>query len=271
MASGTVFFIGAVGAKDSPERARTDEVYKFILKPVVEEGRDMTLVRADLIKTPGQVTAQIIQNIVQCDVLIADVTGRNANVYYELGVAHSFRKPVVILADHASSLTFDTHNERIIEIGDDGAAISAQAVDDAKARLTQVLDVVLAEGYVPENLVTNAATAQSFEQLASSDPRSAELHQIREQVAELRQLVLALANRVGTPGWASSEDWAKLREGIEWLSQNGHLPDDFGATLIGDHTSREFDNWARNLDNVWNQIASAPVARDDYGPDEAPF
>ena len=47
------FFIAAVGAKESPERIRTDEAHKFILGPVVEDALDMALIRADRIKTPG--------------------------------------------------------------------------------------------------------------------------------------------------------------------------------------------------------------------------
>jgi hypothetical protein len=36
----------------------------------------------------GNITGQVIQAIVSADLIVADLTGKNANVYYEIGVAH---------------------------------------------------------------------------------------------------------------------------------------------------------------------------------------
>ena len=50
----------------------------------------------------------IIQPIFEADVVIADLTGLNANVLYELGIAHSFnKKTIVITQDEVSELPFD--------------------------------------------------------------------------------------------------------------------------------------------------------------------
>ena len=50
----------------------------------------------------------IVQPIYEADIIIADLTGLNANVMYELGLAHSFnKKTIVITQDDLSKLPFD--------------------------------------------------------------------------------------------------------------------------------------------------------------------
>ena len=51
--------------------------------------------RADKIAESGIINSQIIQRIVEDELLIADLTDMNANVFYELAIRHSIRKPFV--------------------------------------------------------------------------------------------------------------------------------------------------------------------------------
>ncbi|HYP24595.1 MAG TPA: hypothetical protein VEV43_13575, partial [Actinomycetota bacterium] len=115
-------------------------------------------------------SVQIIQAIVNAKVVVADLTGRNANVYYELGVAHSFAKPLLILVDSTDSLAFDLQGERAIVIGDDGAEIGARKAAAAADEVRRQLDVVLAPGYVPQSLVRGAGVTSSLERFATDDP-----------------------------------------------------------------------------------------------------
>src|SRR4051794_23748192 len=79
---GFVFVISQIGDKGSPERKRADEVYEHIVEPVASEF-DLDCRRSDLDPTPGQLTTQIIKGIIEARVVIADLTGRNANVFFE--------------------------------------------------------------------------------------------------------------------------------------------------------------------------------------------
>jgi hypothetical protein len=102
--------------------------------------------------TPGQITTHMVRSLLESKVIFADLTGRNPNVYYELGVAHSFQLPVVIIIDRTTSLFFDTQNERVITVGDSGVIGVSQA-EGAKAQLRFALKIVLEDGYKPENLL----------------------------------------------------------------------------------------------------------------------
>ena len=55
----------------------------------------------------------IIEPIYKADVVIADLTGLNPNVMYELGIAHTFnKKTIIITKDDLSKLPFDLKQYR---------------------------------------------------------------------------------------------------------------------------------------------------------------
>jgi hypothetical protein len=73
-------------------------VFEKIIKPVVE-GLDFRLIckKADDLFTTGAVMQDIADSLRKSSVVVADLSGRNPNVFYELGLAHAFRKSVVLL------------------------------------------------------------------------------------------------------------------------------------------------------------------------------
>jgi hypothetical protein len=106
------FFITPIGKIDSPERVRSDELL-HVLRPVLDQlGYDLT--RGDEDPTPGQIMSQVLESIARADVLIADVSGSNPNVYYELAVAHASRRPTVIIQEGSGELPFDIADMRAI-------------------------------------------------------------------------------------------------------------------------------------------------------------
>lgn len=90
-----------------------DDYYKQILMPAVTSV-GLIPVRADEINKPGVIIHQIWQGIKDARVCIADVTGRNANVMYELGLAHAVGKPVIQIVQNIEDLPFDLRAYRHI-------------------------------------------------------------------------------------------------------------------------------------------------------------
>ncbi|HXP37300.1 MAG TPA: hypothetical protein VN817_06005 [Solirubrobacteraceae bacterium] len=203
----SAFVICQVGAEGSEIRQRADEIYSFIVEPVTKEF-DLSASRSDRDPTPGQVTAQIIRALTSARVVIADLTGHNPNVYYELGVAHSFAMPVVILVDSADSLSFDTSQERVIEIGK-GDRLGVADAEKAKRKLSDALSVVLAVDYQPSSLVSEAAGARSLQELAPDNPVATELAYVRDRL----EIVIRQ-----TTGWSTDE-------ASEWRSDANALFD----------------------------------------------
>jgi hypothetical protein len=83
-----------------------NELYTEVIQPVCESF-GFEVVRADEIYGPGLIISDIEQNLVQANIIIADVTPVNANVYYELGYAHALRKETILVAERETKLPFD--------------------------------------------------------------------------------------------------------------------------------------------------------------------
>jgi hypothetical protein len=110
------FFITPIGDSDSPIRKHADEILNNYLMPIGQE-LSVQIVRGDSSTQPGSIMRQVVEWISQCSVVVADLTGFNPNVMYELALAHSFRKPTVLIQRTASNdrLPFDVVQERIIQ------------------------------------------------------------------------------------------------------------------------------------------------------------
>lgn len=75
--------------------------------------------RADKIERPGRITEQILDALAAADVVIADITGLNANVVYELGYADASRTPLIILSQDPAASPFDLKDLRQIRYSTD--------------------------------------------------------------------------------------------------------------------------------------------------------
>lgn len=70
------------------------------------------VIRADKIASTHLIILNIIKNILDADLVICDISGKNPNVMYELGVRHSFNLPTVLIKDHQTSDIFDIQGMR---------------------------------------------------------------------------------------------------------------------------------------------------------------
>jgi hypothetical protein len=90
-----------------------DIYYKSVFVPAIQEA-GMEPVRADELFSTGSVIEQIWEQINKAKILLADLTGKNANVFYELGLAHAARKPVVFTAASLEDVPFDLRHLRVV-------------------------------------------------------------------------------------------------------------------------------------------------------------
>lgn len=88
--------------------------YNTVYQPAIDLAK-LRAVRADAeIYGTGKIIDQIWDAIRSARVLIAELTGRNPNVMYELGMAHALRKPVVLVSSNEEDVPFDIRHVRVI-------------------------------------------------------------------------------------------------------------------------------------------------------------
>src|SRR5213594_637513 len=99
------FVIGPIGDRHaelgSDERVRYEqalEVYDKVIRPACSK-YGVKLLRADEISEPGEINDQVFRQILDASLVIADLTGANPNVMYELGARHTSGKPTLQLGE----------------------------------------------------------------------------------------------------------------------------------------------------------------------------
>lgn len=108
------FVIAPIGANDSDIRKRSDKVLKHIFRKALT--KKYKVVRGDEIEQPGMITSQVLRAVQDSDLVVADLTGLNANVMYELAVRHSIEKPIIhMIEPKLSKIPFDIAGFRAIE------------------------------------------------------------------------------------------------------------------------------------------------------------
>lgn len=90
------------------------EVYEKVYRRVCEEN-GIRCWRVDERLGPGSITRDIVEGILEADIVIADLTGRNPNVFYELGIAHSAGNKTIMTAQSLKDVPFDIASYRVIE------------------------------------------------------------------------------------------------------------------------------------------------------------
>jgi len=103
----------------------------FVLMPFAEEFKDVykhlifeeleragyIVIRADDIKSQNNIMSDVVKGIITSDLIIADLTGSNPNVYYELGIAHALDKKVILITQAINELPFDLRSYRVVGYG----------------------------------------------------------------------------------------------------------------------------------------------------------
>jgi hypothetical protein len=97
-----------------PFAADFDALYENAIRPAAEATQGLTCLRADEIYGPRPIMADIWKSITEAAILIADLTGRNPNVLYELGLAHAQSKPVVLITQDINDVPFDLRAIRCV-------------------------------------------------------------------------------------------------------------------------------------------------------------
>jgi len=119
-----------------PFGAEFTSVYKALQKAAID--LNLQCKRADDIWVHHQVIQDIVDLIAKAKVVICDCSGRNPNVFYEIGIAHTLGKDVILIARSAEDIPFDLRHHRYLTYlpNKEGLAELAAAI---RGRLTTLI------------------------------------------------------------------------------------------------------------------------------------
>ncbi|MFH8218358.1 hypothetical protein ACH4C2_04085 [Streptomyces sp. NPDC018057] len=164
------FVVGPIGdpyaAHGSPEQEAYEHhlgIFEQVIAPACKK-YGIAVVRADGIAHAGDINEQICRYVVESDLVIADVSGGNPNVMYELGLRHITGRPTIHIGE-AGQLPFDIAAIRTIRY-----QRSRSHLAGARKEIENTLEAGLRDGFEP---LTPARVLRSLETADGSAPPEA--------------------------------------------------------------------------------------------------
>jgi|SRR5579862_1328954 len=177
------FVIGPIGEPESEPRIHADWLLEGIIEPVLGGFPDFKVKRADQDPRPGLIDAQLINDLLNAELVIADLSFLNPNVYYEIGIRHMAQKPIIHMQLATEKPPFDLSLYRAIKF----SRAKYRDLGAAQAELRRAIDAALAKDYEIENPVTNARGKLKLDEQATSAQRIVldQLEAVNQRLADL--------------------------------------------------------------------------------------
>lgn len=189
------YVIMPYGGDDPVLQHKYEGVYRSIISAAAREAgfADAEIIREDHRGDAGMIVKNIVRHLTSSSIVIADLTGGNANVHYELGISHVFHKSsTVLICEKGTALPFDLQSLNVIPYSTDISAM-ATSVEKIRAAIIQRKEGLSAADNSVHEYVT-ALPAHLVEMLEMDESQSQ---------AEIKKLTLeneALKRRLEASG-----------------------------------------------------------------------
>lgn len=197
------FIICPLGDEQSETRKKSDTFLKFVFNPVLERN-GYKAIRADQIPKVGLITSQIINLIIDCPLVIADLTDSNPNVFYELAIRHTTGLPYIQVITKGQKIPFDINAIRTIEID----IQDLESVEKAKVEIEKLI-LAFHGGHNADSPISVASTVR----LLQKD--SVLIEQIAERISDFS----FYSDSSFCKDENESEDFNKINDKLEIISR----------------------------------------------------
>jgi hypothetical protein len=146
----TCFVIMPIADMDGYETGHFARVYSHLIKPACEKAGYLSI-RADDVASSNYIIIDILHKILESELVLCDLSGRNPNVLYELGIRQAFNLPTVLIKDIKTNKIFDIqglryteYNQtlRVDEVVRDTALIQKSLLETEKASGTDINSLI---------------------------------------------------------------------------------------------------------------------------------
>lgn len=172
------FVVSPIGEEGSTTRSNADKVYRHIILPVCESC-GFTPERVDHLNNSDSITQTIIEKLQTADLVIADLSEHNPNVFYEMGYRKCTNKPIIHLKRKNETIPFDVNTIRTFEYD----LTDLDSVESVKSRLMQTIGTFTFEENLSDVNSETIPEAQNLSGILSM------LYQLQDSIDDVRALV----------------------------------------------------------------------------------
>lgn len=252
------FVVMPIRTQGSPEFRHFRALYENVIKPTVELA-GFRVTRADDLQQSGSITKDIILPLASADLVVADLTGLNANVFYELGVRHALRGQgtIMIMDSGDQKIPFDINAYRVIKFDS-----TLEGIGKLSAELTAYLKTMeKGEIETRDNLVHDWLPSLPQNVLDSS--LGTNEGALREEIQKLKKRLTFFYERYGNPGDQEDIGQTPIERVMDALNEarQGNVPSTLvlaadGAAGQGDATA-----FLENVAKVLHLRTARPTSR----------
>lgn len=188
------FLVCPIGEAGSDIRNNSDQLLKYVIEPVTES-KGYNVVRADKIFDTDTITDTIMKYLDEAELIIADLSGRNPNVYYELGYRAALQKPLIQLIKCGETLPFDISVRRTFpyDLSDPDKIEEikrtlSQLIDSVEAKRTEMAAVKMSSGMFGKEIGQVIATGMLAD-MAKNPQDSAKYLELIKNFGEMKKAI----------------------------------------------------------------------------------
>jgi len=219
----TCFVIMPISKQDTYEEGHFSRVYSHLIKPACKN-LNLEVIRADDIKNTNYIIIDILKRIVHSDIVICDLSAKNPNVMYELGIRQAFNLPTVLIKDIKTERIFDIQGLRTIEYDD---KMRVDLVEKDIINIQKTIEATIKSDTQEVNSLIQLLEIPQAE-LSNNTTLSVESTLILEQIRDVSQRLTGIEDNYNTHKIDYTDNSKKLKYSLP----NGESVD-IGDSIYG--------------------------------------
>ena len=204
------FVIMPIGDCDGYNSGHFTRVYEDIIKPAVSQA-EFKPIRGDEVAKTNLIQLDILNKLLETPIAVCDLSSRNPNVLFELGIRQAFDMPVVLIQEKGTPKIFDINPLRYVEYSREmGYRDVVEAQKKIKSALIETYNSKDEQGNINSIVKLLALNTAASIPTVNGDNEAFKVNIIISQLSELSAKVDLLQNRVIDNSSYNSDDEATL-------------------------------------------------------------
>lgn len=174
------------------------KIYEDLIKvALLRADPSLEIIRADEVAAQGTITTDILTRLMHADIVVADITYANPNVFYELGIRHACRSGTIILRDNSAAVyaPFDVSHQRYISYDNTPSGLKSLA-GQLSERLTWYATAPTTDNHLLEHAKNSKFNFPQFGE-ETTLRREEGIKDLIEAIIESDELIDALLSSLG--------------------------------------------------------------------------